>query len=229
MRFSSYRYLLISFLLLVFSEALFAQVDSIPSAEWISLHKDSLRSELLSTKKVDTDFEHSILAALMYYPTLNNTRIIFKEQKLATTMAARPKVSSIFKKLENREYVILINSKQNKLRSPLLKDIPFEARVGVIGHELAHIVDYNRKSFIRIIGNGIAYITSNSFKRNLEHKIDRIAINKGLGKGLYQFRLFVEQEANTTDKYRRFKDNIYLSSADISKFVESISNLAIED
>ncbi|MDD2196318.1 MAG: hypothetical protein PHW91_03960 [Bacteroidales bacterium] len=133
------------------------------------------------------------------------------------------------KETENRRYIILINSRQNKLKAPLLRDIPFEARVGIIGHELAHIVDYNRKSFIQIIGNGIAYITSNKFKRNLEHKIDRIAINKGLGEGLYQFRLFVEEEANTTEKYRRFKDNIYLSSTDISNLVKSINNLAIEE
>ena len=229
MRMSSFRYLIVLVLLFVFSGGLFAQVDSIPSAEWISRHKDSLRSELLNNKEVHGDFEHSILAALMYYPTLNDTRIAFKERKIATTMAARPKVSSIFKKAEDRKYIILINARQNRLKAPLLSNVPFEARVGVIGHELAHIVDYKRKSFIRIIGNGIAYVVSNSFKRNLEHKIDRIAINKGLGEGLYQFRLFVEEEANTTDKYKRFKDNIYLSSADISNLVKSINNLAIDN
>ena len=229
MRIVSYRHLIVLFLLFIFSGGLFAQVDSIPSSEWISLHKDSLRSELLNNKRVHGDFEQAILAALMYYPTLTDAHIIFRERKLATTMAARPKANSIFKKTENRRYIILINSRQNKLKAPLLRDIPFEARVGIIGHELAHIVDYNRKSFIQIIGNGIAYITSNKFKRNLEHKIDRIAINKGLGEGLYQFRLFVEEEANTTEKYRRFKDNIYLSSTDISNLVKSINNLAIEE
>lgn len=229
MRVSTYRHFIFLFFLLILSGGLFAQIDSIPSAQWVALHKDSLQSELLNNKEIHGDFEHAILAALLYYPTLNNTHIFFQERKLATTMAARPKVSSLFKKTENRKYIILINSRQNRLKAPLLRDIPFEARVGIIGHELAHIVDYDRKSFIQIIGNGIAYISSNTFKRNLEHKIDRIAINKGLGEGLYKFRLFVEEEANTTDKYRRFKDNIYLSSTDISNLVKSINNLAAED
>ena len=223
------KYFIYFFLALSFSGELFAQADSIPSSQWISVNKDSLRGELLENKTIHGDFEHSILAALMYYPALDNAHIVFKERKLATTMAARPKASSIFKKKKNRKYIILINSSQNKLKAPLLSDVPFEARVGVIGHELAHIVDYKRKSFIQIIGNGIAYVISNTFKRNLEHKIDKIAIKKGLGKGLHQFRLFVEEDANTTDQYRRFKDNIYLSSADIEKLVKSRNNLAIED
>ncbi len=206
-----------------------AQFNPIPTAQWIEEHKDSLRDVLLRNKTLPFDYEHSILAALMYYPNLEDTRINFKKRSLTTTMAALPTVGSIFRRSENRRYSILINQTKNKRKAPLLRDIPFEARVGVIGHELAHIVDYNRKSGVRLVGNGIAYSVSNSFKRNLENKIDRITINKGLGEGLYAFRLFVEQEANTTDRYRRFKNKIYLTSADIESLVESINQLAIED
>ena len=211
------------------STCVYAQFDPIPSSQWIEEHKDSLREVLLRNKTLPADYEHSILAALMYYPNLEDTRIDFKKRSLTTTMAALPTVRSIFRSPENRRYSIIINHKKNKRKAPLLKDVPFEARVGVIGHELAHIVDYNRKSGIRLVGNGIAYSVSNSFKRNLEHRIDRITVNKGLGEGLFAFRLFVEQEANTTDRYRRFKDKIYLSSADIESLVESINKLAIED
>jgi hypothetical protein len=206
-----------------------AQFDPIPSPEWVDEHKDSLRKELLNNKEIVSNFEHSILAALMYYPNLEKTHISFKTRNISTTMAALPSVWNIFRKQENRRYSILINESKNRLKAPLLKNVPFEARVGVIGHELAHIVDYNRKGILQIIGNGIGYLVSNRFKRNLEHKVDRIAINKGLGEGLYTFRLYVEEEANTTERYRRFKDNIYLSSSDIASLVESIKNLAHED
>ncbi|MDX9771405.1 MAG: hypothetical protein RBT19_13675 [Tenuifilaceae bacterium] len=208
---------------------LFAQFDPIPSPDWIEEHKDSLRNALLTNKDVEPNYEHAILAALMYYPNLEEIHINFKTRNITTTMAAMPTVGSIFRKRENRRYSILINETQNRRKAPLLKNAPFEARVGVIGHELAHIVDYNRKSFIRIIGNGIGYVFSNSFKRNLEHKIDRITINKGLGEGLYAFRLFVEDEANTTERYRKFKDNIYMSSTDIAQLIETVANLAHED
>lgn len=218
------------FFFLIFStNPVLAQFDPIPTPEWVDEHKDSLRKELLNNKEIVSNFEHSILAALMYYPNLEKTHISFKTRNISTTMAALPSVWNMFRKRENRRYSILINESKNRLKAPLLKNVPFAARVGVIGHELAHIVDYNRKGILQIIGNGIGYLVSSKFKRNLEHKVDRIAINKGLGEGLYAFRLYVEEEANTTERYRRFKDNIYLSSSDIALLVESIKNLAHED
>lgn len=203
--------------------------DPVPTPEWIEENIDSLRSELLVNKKVPDDFEHSILAALLYYPDLKKTHINFKRSALTTTMAALPRAGGIFRSRENRRYSIIINHKKNKRKAPLLRNIPFEARVGVMGHELGHIVDYSRKSFIQIVSNGIAYFVSNGFKRNLEHKIDRIAINRGLGQELYSFRQYVEEEAKTTEEYRKFKNNIYLSSSDIAKIIESLDELAIED
>ncbi len=203
--------------------------DPVPSPEWIEEKIDSLRNELLINKKVPEDFEHSILAALLYYPDLKETHINIKKRALTTTMAALPKAGGIFRSRENRRYSIIINHKKNKRKAPLLKNVPFEARVGVMGHELGHIVDYNRKSFVQIIGNGIAYFVSNGFRRNLEHKIDRITVNRGLGQELYTFRLYIEEEAKTTERYRKFKENIYLSSSDIAKMIESFDDLANED
>lgn len=220
---------LTSFFLKNEANAQYASFEPVPPPEWIEERIDSLRNEFLINKKITDDFEHSIIAALLYYPELKNTRIRFKRRTITTTMAALPRVGGFFRSRENRRYTILINYKKNKRKAPLLRNIPFDARVGVIGHELAHIVDYNRKSFVQIIGNGIAYFVSNKFKRNLEHKIDRIAINRGLGKELYTFRLYIEEEAKTTKRYRQFKEKIYLSSADIAELIESMNNLAKED
>jgi hypothetical protein len=203
--------------------------DPVPTPEWIEEKIDSLRSELLINKKVPADYEHSILAALLFYPDLREANINFKRRAITTTMAALPRASGIFRTRENRRYSIIINHKKNKRKAPLLRNIPFEARVGVMGHELGHIVDYNRKSFVQIIGSGIAYLVSNGFKRNLEHKIDRIAINRGLGHELYAFRLYIEEEAKTTERYRKFKENIYLSSSDIDKIIKSLDDLANDD
>jgi len=219
-------------LILVFSAAIsFSQVDSsynAPSSEWIEQHVDSLRNELLLNKKVPADYEHSILAALMRYPDLKNTRIRFRRRALTTTMAARPTVLDMFRLRSKRHYKIFINHTRNKRKSPLLKNIPYEARVGVIGHELAHIVDYNNKSFVTIIGNGVAYVTSDSFKQKLEYKIDGMAISRGLGNELYAFRLFVEEEAKTTRKYRKFKRKIYMTSEEIAQMIHEM-NEAVDD
>lgn len=203
--------------------------DPIPSQEWIENHKDSLRNVLLTNKIVPQEFEHSILAALMYYPELEQAHINFKNRSISTTMAALPTAWSIFRKRENRRYSIIINQKRNQNKAPLLNEIPYLARVGVIGHELAHIVDYRNKNSIQIVGNGIAYGLSINFRRNLEYKIDRMTINRGLGDGLLAFRQYVEDESLTTERYRRFKEYVYMTSAEITQMIESLDALAIED
>jgi hypothetical protein len=202
--------------------------EPIPTPEWIEQHKDSLREALLKNKQIPNEYEHSILAALMYYPELEKSHIHFKTRRISTTMAALPTVGSIFKNIDKRRYSIIINYRKNRRLAPLIMELPFEARVGVFGHELAHILDYNNKSYIRIVFNGIAYSASKSFKRNLEYKIDRITVNRGLGNGLFTFRKFIEEEAITTERYKRFKDKVYMSSAEISKMIESFDELAEE-
>lgn len=220
-----YRFLILLVLSLAAGGNSFSQnyKYSFPPHEWVQENIDSLRVELLANKVVPSDYECSILAALMFYPDLKDTQIKFKRRALKTTMAARPSVTDMFRLRDKRHYKIIINHKRNKRKSPLLKDVPYHARVGVIGHELAHLVDYNSNSFIRIVGNGIAYVISDSFKQTLEYKIDGITINQGLGQGLYNFRLFVEEEAETTKEYRKFKEKIYMASSEIAQMIKDFN------
>jgi hypothetical protein len=201
---------------------------SIHKQTWIDENIDSLQNALLSYKSVPNEFKSPILAALMHYPELEKVRIHFKKRAITTTMAAFPTVGSIFRKKENRRYTIYINHKVNKRKAPLLDDVSFDAKVGVLGHELAHIVDYESKSILSILGNGIAYPISRNFRRNLEYKVDTTTIMSGLGEGLYAFRLFIETEAELTERYKRFKDNIYMSSAEIMQMIDYLSNRSKE-
>jgi hypothetical protein len=165
----------------------------------------------------------------MYYPDLEKVNIHFKKRAITTTMAAFPTIGSVFRKKNNRQYTIYINHKVNKRNAPLIRDIPFEAKVGVIGHELGHIVDYQSKNIITIIANGIAYPISRKFRRNLEYKVDTITVKSGLGYGLYSFRLFIETEADLSDRYKRFKENIYMSSEEIVQLIDYLNDLDTEN
>lgn len=188
----------------------------LPSPEWITENIDSLRSALLIDKEIAEDFEQSILAALSYFPDLKDVCIRFRKRAIGTTMAALPSPGSFFAQRGNRCYLVLINMKQNEQKAPLIKEAPFGARVGVIAHELGHIVDYESKSMLRILGNGIAYAFSSRFRYNLEQRIDSIAIARGAGMELKEFRLFVEEHPDVTPRYLRFKRRYYMTSDEIA-------------
>jgi hypothetical protein len=193
--------------------------NTIPTPEFIEHKKDSLRLILLENKQIDEGYEAAILAALMYYPDLKATNIRFKKSGITTSMAALPRGGNIFRKPQNRKYTILINNRINSNRVPLLSDVPFTAKVGVIGHELAHIVDYKTKSNIRLMYEGLAYYFNNGFKRKLEHRVDCIAIYRGLGEGIIAFRIYIDNESDATEKYKIFKQKIYLSATDIERII----------
>lgn len=197
--------------------------DTFPSPEFIEHKKDSLRPLLLENKQIDEGYEAAILAALMYYPDLKATNIQFRSSRITTSMAALPRGGNLFRKKQNRKYAILINNKVNSNRAPLISEVPFVAQVGVIGHELAHIVDYKTKSNFRLMFEGLAYYFNNSFKRKLEHKIDRIAIYRGLGEGIIAFRIYIDNESDATEKYKIFKQKIYLSATDIERIINEHS------
>jgi len=218
--------------LLLISISLWSQTklwQPIPSAEWIELRIDSLRNELLANKIIEEGYEVPILAALLYYPDLKSTHIRFKSSRITTSMAALPRAGNIFRKPENRKYSILINSRINKTRAPLISSVPFAARVGVIGHELAHIVDYKTKSNKRLIYEGLAYYFNTGFKRKLEHHVDKIAINRGLGEGILAFRIYIDEESDASEKYKRFKRRVYLTSADIEAILQQSQSASDEE
>ena len=67
-------------------------------------------------------------------------------------MQAQPKFLSIFKKSENRSYLIIINKNFNiENKEFVIYDIPSEALIGWIGHELGHITDYNNRSGVNLL------------------------------------------------------------------------------
>ena len=107
----------------------------------------------------------------------------------------------LFKKKENRQYIVYLNSKTDKSTGLALEDLSFNALVGWIGHELGHLVDFTQKSNWKVIKTG-SYYFSKKKKANYERSIDLITINHGLGYALYEGMQFVYENENMSDDYR---------------------------
>ncbi|MFT4567310.1 MAG: hypothetical protein ACI9FN_002276 [Saprospiraceae bacterium] len=82
------------------------------------------------------------------FSELKETRIRLVFRGIPMTMQARPNIWQLL--IGKREYLIFINNKKEK-NGIVLEDIPFNGQVGVISHEMCHILDYHNKSIWQII------------------------------------------------------------------------------
>ncbi len=182
--------------------------------------KESQRDSLLAlygnNKIFVEEYLDPTLIALSYYPELRDSPIEFKFSAEATTMAARPRPSSM---LTNRRYIIVINNKE-EFEGIRLSDVPYNAQIGIIGHELAHIADYQKHNLFGVMGILFRY-SSKARKPLFEKEIDRATIERGLGWQLYDWAQFALSEDNdTSEEYRQFKREHYLSPAEIEQQIE---------
>lgn len=182
-----------------------------------SINKDSLKNIYGSNKEFIPEYEIQSLVALSFYPELINTRITFrladKESIAKTTIT----FFSIFHS-SDKHFIIYINN--NKSRTGfLLEDVPFNAQVGAIGHELSHVSDFDTKNFAAMAVWALKYLFKNE-RTNIERRTDVSTIEHGLGMELYYFVDFVLNRSTANNQYKKFKRLNYLSPAEILQLMQ---------
>ncbi len=183
--------------------------------------KDSLLKLYGSNKVFMDKLELQALVALSYYPELKNVTIKFKSNKLNSTMAARPTYGSVFKRKGKRKYVITLNDKQS-VNVPF-DSASFNAQVGVIGHELAHISYYEKEKAGKLRRLTFKYLNK-KFRAKFEKDTDKRAVLHGLGWQLYAWKSFVEHYPYVPKEYLEYKAKTYLGSAQIKALTISYLN-----
>ncbi len=173
---------------------------------------DTLRSQFSKNKLLYEKYELQTLIALSFYPELQKTKISFRRRELKTTMAARPKGIEIFRSKGKRHYIIYINDFPSVKVSP--DSVSFNAQVGIIGHELAHIAEYAQISSLKIVYVGLSYFNK-KFKAKFERATDLRTINHGLLWQCYDFALYVHKSKNTPAEYITYKKQFYMSPEEI--------------
>lgn len=177
---------------------------------------DSLLLNVTAKKDVPENLELSFFAALLHYELLYQTPIRFKYSKIKTTLNVRPTlVSVLFRKKENRKYVIRINT-SNAHGCIGIENVPFNARVGLLGHELAHIVDYGSLTIPQLFKRGLSYLNAED-KAEYEKWIDLRTVEAGLGWQLYDWANYIQQQPDISEDYKAYKKRTYLQSKTIAQ------------
>ena len=176
---------------------------------------------MLENKIIPTEIIEVVNQAFLFYPELANCHIEFKFKRIKTSMAARPNIIELI--FRRRRYTIYINKKKDNKFGVMFNDIPEKAKIGLIAHELAHIVDYQNKSIFEIAKTGFLYLIKKQ-RQKYEKEIDIRTIHHGAGWHLYEYTKYILDSKTSSEKYRNYISKYYLNSDEIQRIIETLPN-----
>ncbi|HXA02439.1 MAG TPA: hypothetical protein VNW99_10655 [Cytophagaceae bacterium] len=186
-------------LMILFSVACHAQLvtKEFKAPDLDALKVSTLQKEFGSKKMIPAAYEKQALLALSFYPELKEIHIEFREMKMKSTLKAFPTPgSSVFRSAGKRTYVVAICTQYKQGMSPITFDkLPFNAQVGILGHELAHISYFVKKSRLGMLSIALVNISKTRTDR-FEYMTDGIAIAHGLGWQLLDWSEFIRKTLN---------------------------------
>jgi hypothetical protein len=189
--------------------------------EQVRFYEDTINVKSINCiiSNIPKEYEKQFKIASTYYPELLNTSIKLKFKPIETTMQARPNFTLSFFSIKSREYSVIINNDEN-FSGIQFHDVPFNAQIGLISHELGHILDYENKSKLKVVCTGISYIVFKKSKIKYEKSIDKLTIFKGAGWQLYDWADYAMNLSKATNDYKSFKKETYLQPFEIKKIIE---------
>lgn len=174
-------------------------------------------------KEIPEIIENQIKEALKYYPELAETHIDFKfkDNIKNAFMVAQPKWYGVFQGKTKRAYTIKMKRNfQLKDASVPIEKIPSEVVIGWIAHELGHIMDYEKRSGIALLGFGVSYITSTRFLIRAEQTADVHAIDHGLGNYIINTKHYILDHEGISKKYKKKIRTYYMSPEMVVQYIE---------
>jgi hypothetical protein len=171
---------------------------------------DSLGKIYGNKKIIPKAYELPILISLSHFPELRDLPIEFVVKNSYTPLSATPNIGTLFLGGNRRKFRIVISEKSTQSMNPiLLKNLSFNAQLGVLGHELSHIIDYLNKPWMELIAVALNYWINPKYHEWMEKKADLHTINQGLGWELYSYYRFARDLAEATPE-ANWSNNFYL-------------------
>lgn len=180
---------------------------------------DSIADLVSVNKGFEHRFEKQAMIALSAYPELREVKINFVLTDGGAPMESSFELLTLLGNRKNRVYEIRLSDAEDSMfEGILMRNLPFDAQVGILAHELGHVLYYEQMSTMQIAKWGIMYLVSIDFRTTHEKSTDLIPIGRGLGAQLYHYAWYVRhQEENQSlyAKWGQFMDMFYLTDEEI--------------
>ena len=189
---------------------------------------DSLENIWGKNKNIPEAYSLQCLIALSAFPELKDTAIDFKLTSEGYPMQSSIYLSTLIGAREDRAYKILLNDSGGSFLDPiLLKNLPFDAQVAILAHEIGHTVYYDQFSAIKFLSWGVKYLLFPSYRKSHETSTDRLVIYRGFGYQLLDYARFIRYAESTNDLYQEakyFMNKYYLTPYEIQDYINRIYN-----
>lgn len=188
-------------------------------------------AQFRTNKTIPAVIEGNVLMALSFYPELKNVTIqfIFKQSIKSSVMQAQPVFSSLLNNRRNRAYRINISALFKLTHTAIpIHQLPDAIMIGWIGHELGHIMDYERRSNLGMAGFGIGYVLSPAYVKKVEQLADQYAVQHGMGRYLIETKRFILDHAELPQAYKDKIARLYVSPEEIVEQVKRLEEQKVE-
>jgi hypothetical protein len=181
---------------------------------------EALRNEFGRHKSIPEKYEAAILTALSKYPELKEVRINFVlKDRHSVPYGTAPTFASIFAEPADREYTISILEKAKApMYYALIKNLTFEAKVGVFGHEISHVIQYNSLEKGELLKFLACYMIP-EFQEKVEKAADMGAIIHGLGQELLEHAIYIRSIPGYAEERKAINRN-YLKPEEIANYLQ---------
>ncbi len=181
---------------------------------------------VFENKTMPLILEGAVKEALAYFPELKETDITFEFRKniSGAVMQAQPRILSLFVDgKEGRKYRVKISRalEFGEVMVPI-EEIPHDALVGWIGHELGHVMDYINRSSTNMMHFGAKYFLSKKKIIEAELTADGYAIGCGMGHQILANKDFILNNDGFEESYKDKIRNLYMSPKQILSLQEAL-------
>lgn len=157
----------------------------------VIVNYEKLKKEFGENKEMPPDYEKQVLYALSYFPELARSKIKFRIIKSKSGIIdTKPTIGGLLRKGSKRKYLVTIYESTEGRTLPYFSNAGVNGQVGILGHELSHIIYFKNSTGLGLLGLGIAHI-STSFMDRFENKTDSIDIERGLGYQLIAWKQYL--------------------------------------